>query len=71
MGEVIAGATPDGTIGAKTVELLNGCTAKGFVASYALGKIRRYSDICNRDRTQSNFLLGWINRSLSGLKQWT
>jgi len=49
----------------------NQCTAKGFVASYALAKIRRYSDICNRDRSQSKFLLGWINRSLSGLKQWT
>ena len=71
LAQVIAGATPDGAIGAKTVELLNQCTAKGFVASYALAKIRRYSDICNRDRSQSKFLLGWINRSLSGLKQWT
>jgi hypothetical protein len=71
LGEVIAGASPDDAIGAKTVELLTGCTAKGFVASHALAKIRRYSDICNRDRSQSKFLLGWINRSLSGLKQWT
>ena len=65
MGEVIAGATPDGAIGARTVQLLNQWTAKGFFASYALAKIRRYSDICNRDRTQSKFLLGWVNRSLS------
>jgi lysozyme family protein len=71
IAQVIAGATPDGAIGAKTIELLNQCTAKGFVASYALAKIRRYSDICNRDRGQSKFLLGWVNRSLSGLKQWT
>jgi lysozyme family protein len=71
IAQVIAGATPDGSIGGKTVELLNQCTAKGFVPSYALAKIRRYSDICNRDRSQSKFLLGWINRSLSGLKQWT
>ena len=71
IAQLIAGATPDGAIGSKTLELLNQCTGKGFVASYALAKIRRYSDICNRDRGQSKFLLGWINRSLSGLKRWT
>jgi len=71
LGEVIAGATPDCAIGTKTVKHLNQCTAKDFVASYALAKIRRYSDICNRDQGQSKFLLGWIDRPISGLKQWT
>jgi hypothetical protein len=27
----------------------------------------RYVEICNRDRTQSKFLLGWINRTLKEL----
>ena len=34
---------------------------------YALAKVSRYAEICNRDRTQSNFLLGWINRTLKEL----
>jgi lysozyme family protein len=67
LAQVVAGATPDGGIGPKTIELLNRCTAKGFMASYALAKITRYAEICNRNRDQSKFLLGWINRTLRGL----
>jgi lysozyme family protein len=68
LAQIVVGATPDGGIGPKTVELLNRSTAQGFVASYALAKIQRYAEICNRDRGQSKFLLGWINRTLQGLK---
>jgi len=68
LAQVIVGATPDGGIGPKTVELLNQCTPEKFVSSYALAKIQRYASICNRDRGQSKFLLGWINRTLAGLK---
>jgi len=68
LAQVIVGAVPDGGIGPKTVELLNQCTPQNFVASYALAKIGRYAAICNKDRTQSKFLLGWINRTLQGLK---
>ena len=32
-----------------------------------LTKVSRYAEICNRDRTQSKFLLGWINRTLKEL----
>ena len=67
LAQVVAGATPDGGIGPKTIELLNRSTAKGFTASYALAKIARYAAICNKDRSQSKFLLGWINRTLQGL----
>jgi lysozyme family protein len=68
LAQVIVGVAPDGAIGAKTVERLNICTAEKFVPSYALAKIGRYAAICNKDRTQSKFLLGWINRTLAGLK---
>jgi len=67
LAQVVAGATPDGGIGPKTIELLNRSTAKGFTASYALAKITRYAAICNKDRSQSKFLLGWVNRTLQGL----
>ena len=68
LAQLIVGATPDGGIGPKTVELLNQCTAEKFVPTYALAKIQRYANICNKDRSQSKFLLGWINRTLAGLK---
>ena len=68
LAQVIVKAVPDGGIGPKTVELLNQCTPQNFMASYAIAKIARYAAICNKDRTQSKFLLGWINRTLQGLK---
>jgi lysozyme family protein len=68
LAQVIVNVTPDGAIGQKTLERLNICTETNFVASYALAKIGRYAAICNKDKTQSKFLLGWVNRTLEGLK---
>ena len=68
LAQVIVGAVPDGGIGPKTIELLNQCTAEKFVPSYAIAKIQRYVDICMRNRDQSKFLLGWVRRSIEGLK---
>ena len=68
LAQLIVGATPDGGIGAKTIEKLNQVTdGQRFKESYALTKIARYAEICNKNRTQSKFLLGWINRTLKGL----
>lgn len=68
LAQLTVGATPDGAIGPKTVGLLNACDPAQFKLSYALAKISRYAQICNRNRTQTKFLLGWINRTLEGLK---
>lgn len=68
LAQLVVGATPDGGIGAKTVEKLNLITdGQQFKQAYALAKIARYAEICNKNRTQSKFLLGWINRTLKGL----
>jgi hypothetical protein len=68
IAQLIVGVTPDGAIGAKTVERLNICTAEKFLPAYALAKIQRYVDICMKNRDQSKFLLGWTRRALEGLK---
>jgi lysozyme family protein len=68
LAQLIVGATPDGAVGDKTVEKFNSVEPEAFRKSYALAKITRYADICNKNRSQSKFLLGWINRTLSGLK---
>jgi lysozyme family protein len=68
LAQLIVGAAPDGAIGDKTVQKLNTVDGEAFRKAYALAKITRYVDICNKNRTQSKFLLGWIQRTLRGLK---
>lgn len=64
LAQVVAGVTPDGVMGAKSIEALSGMQPATFRAAYTLAKIKRYAEIVNRDRTQSKFLLGWVNRAL-------
>lgn len=68
LAQLVVGATPDGSFGEKTVNLLNAYDETKFVLTYTLAKIARYAEICNRNRSQSQFLLGWVNRALKGVK---
>ena len=54
--------TVDGAIGPNTVKAINDCDPDIFEARFALARINRYREICNRNRSQSKFLLGWLNR---------
>lgn len=65
--QIVVGTVPDGRIGPVTLEQLNGMDASIFVLKYAVAKIARYAEICNKNREQSKFLLGWINRTMKGL----
>ena len=67
LAQIVVGTVPDGAMGPKTLSALNGCDPELFALKYALTKVSRYAEICNRDRTQSKFLLGWINRTLKDL----
>lgn len=64
LAQVVAGTTPDGIVGGKTVLAVNAMGEDDFVLRYSLAKIARYAEICNKNRAQSKFLLGWINRTL-------
>lgn len=66
--QIVVDATPDGIIGSKTVATLNDFDEALFISNFALSKIARYANIVNSNRTQGKFLLGWINRTLNGLK---
>jgi lysozyme family protein len=68
LAQLVVNATPDGGIGPKTVELLNQQNPSDFRKSYALTKIARYVEICNKNPIQVKFLKGWLNRTLAGLK---
>lgn len=67
LAQIVVGVVPDGGIGPKTLAAINGCDETLFTLKYALAKVTRYAEICNRDRSQSKFLLGWINRTLKEL----
>jgi len=56
----------DGIIGSQSLEALNNFNEEIFISSYTIAKIARYAHICNRDKSQKRFLLGWINRALGG-----
>lgn len=64
LAQVVAGVTPDGQIGFKSVAALQAMEPERFRAAYTLAKIKRYAEIVNRDRSQGKFLLGWVNRAL-------
>ena len=64
LAQIVAGTTPDGQVGAKTVEAINATAPELFLAHFTLAKIARYRDIVRRDKTQIKFLMGWINRAL-------
>ncbi|NOZ54434.1 MAG: N-acetylmuramidase [Gammaproteobacteria bacterium] len=57
----------DGIIGPQTLAVLNQAVAETFIAEYTITKIARYASICNRNRSQRKFLLGWVNRTLGGV----
>ena len=64
LAQLVAGVTPDGRIGPKSLEAINALLPEVFVLRYTLGKLARYEQIVRRDRTQSKFLLGWLSRAL-------
>ena len=66
LAQMTLGIGVDGKFGADTLKAANAADANEFLAEYTLAKIARYAAICNKDRSQSRFLLGWINRSLGG-----
>lgn len=65
LAQLCADITPaDGIIGNHSTTVINAMEEHQFLAAYTLSKIARYANICNKDNTQTKFLLGWINRAL-------
>ena len=67
LAQEVAGVTVDGIIGSRSVRGINSMEPDAFVNAFTLKKIARYTDIVNRNPSQSKFLLGWLNRSLKDL----
>lgn len=67
LAQLVVGSTPDGIIGVNTLAKLNNTDEELFISKYALVKVTRYTEIVRRDRSQSKFLLGWLNRTLRAI----
>jgi len=57
----------DGIIGSQSLKTINAADESLFIANYTIAKIARYAYICNRNKSQKKYLLGWINRALGGV----
>lgn len=68
LAQIICGVTPDGAFGPKSLQAVNSIDAQTFVLSFAIAKVSRYAAIVTKDKSQLKFLLGWLNRTLKGLK---
>jgi lysozyme family protein len=68
LSQKVVGVLPDGVVGPKTLKAYNEAEEEEFVLKFALAKIARYAAIVNRNRSQSKFLLGWINRTLKSIE---
>jgi len=65
LAQLCIDTTPaDGVLGKNSVDAINAADANQFLAAYTISKVARYADICNKDKSQTKFLLGWINRTL-------
>lgn len=62
--QLVAGTTPDGVFGPKTLAAVNAMNPELFVARYALARLARYEQIVRKNRSQGKFLLGWLSRTL-------
>jgi len=67
LAQLVIGTTPDGIIGARSLEKINASDEEVFILKYALAKITRYTEIVKRNPKQRKFYLGWINRTLGAL----
>ncbi len=57
----------DGIIGPNSIKAINAAAPEAFMAEFTIAKIARYAYICNKNKSQKKYLLGWINRALGGV----
>ncbi len=68
LAQMALGLKPiDGRATPEFIAALNAVEPSRFIADFTLAKVARYVGLCNSNRSQSKFLLGWLNRALGGL----
>ncbi len=67
LAQITVGAEPDGVIGNKTLAKINEDDPRAFLAVFALAKIGRYVNICEKRRESRKYFFGWVRRTLEGM----
>ncbi|MDH5257991.1 MAG: N-acetylmuramidase [Gammaproteobacteria bacterium] len=67
LAQITVGAKADGVIGPQTIEKINADDTRAFLAVFALSKIGRYVNICEKRPDSRKFFFGWVRRTLEGL----
>lgn len=67
LAQITVGAEPDGVIGPQTLKAINADSPRAFLAVFALHKIGRYVNICERRTDSRKFFFGWVKRTLEAL----
>ena len=67
LAQITVGAKADGVIGPKTLEKINADDKRAFLAVFALAKIGRYINICEKRTASRKFFFGWVRRTLEGI----
>lgn len=67
LAQVTVAAKTDGIIGPKTLKKINADDTRAFLAVFALAKIGRYVNICEKRKSSRKYFFGWVRRTLEGL----
>ncbi len=67
LAQITVGVDPDGTIGPSTLEKINADDPRAFLALFALHKIARYINICEKRQDSKKFFFGWVKRTLEAV----
>jgi lysozyme family protein len=60
--QTACGTPADGIVGKATIAALAAISPDLLRARYINARYRLYTDIVNRDRTQLDFIVGWLQR---------
>lgn len=67
MIQEVIGVKKDGIVGIITIGAINVHDENVIISELALKRIRKYRNICIKDKTQKVFFFGWIDRALKGI----
>lgn len=67
LAQITVSAEPDGVIGPNTIDKINADDTRAFLAVFALAKVGRYVNICEKRKDSRKYFFGWIRRTLEGI----
>lgn len=67
IAQMTVGTNADGVIGPETLDKINQDNPRAFLAVFAIHKIGRYINICEKRKDSRKYFYGWIKRTVEAL----